>query len=186
MPNTQPEANLLSMLPFAVLLLSIAFAPPVLRHHWERHYHKLCVGLAAVTCSYYIYCARVRGPVAPRRLGIHQLHGRSRRGFCRRRIRLRVRGPGCPAFNTLFLPAGALLGNIVGTVGASMLLIRPWIAINPHRFAELHLAFFIFVVISAIALTAYRLTPPAIRGADEFSFAPLKEWPGFFSAFSAR
>jgi membrane-bound metal-dependent hydrolase YbcI (DUF457 family) len=38
-------------------------------------------------------------------------------------IYLRVRGQGRPALNTLFLLGGALLGNIIGTTGASMLLI---------------------------------------------------------------
>jgi hypothetical protein len=57
MQNIQPEAHSLSMLPFAVLLLSIAFAPLVIRHHWERHYHKLCLGLAAITSSLGEHCS---------------------------------------------------------------------------------------------------------------------------------
>jgi len=40
--------NWLIMLPFGILLLAIAFGPLIARHHWERHYHKLCVGLAGV------------------------------------------------------------------------------------------------------------------------------------------
>ena len=40
-------------------------------------------------------------------------------------IHLRVRAPSSPARNTLFLFVGAGLANLVGTIAASMLLIRP-------------------------------------------------------------
>jgi len=35
----QIEPSQWIMLPFAVLLLSIALLPIVLKHHWERYYH---------------------------------------------------------------------------------------------------------------------------------------------------
>jgi len=78
-------------------------------------------------------------------------------------IHLHVGGPGLPALNTLFLLAGALLGNVIGTVGASMLLIRPWIAINRNRFAGLHVAFFIFAV-SNIGGVLLPIGPPLLLG----------------------
>jgi hypothetical protein len=55
MTNIRVELNPLIMLPFAALLLSIALAPLILRHHWERYYHKLCLGLAALTSYYYVF-----------------------------------------------------------------------------------------------------------------------------------
>jgi hypothetical protein len=45
----QIEPNRLIMLPFAVLLLSIAFLPVVLKRHWERYYHLVALFLAATT-----------------------------------------------------------------------------------------------------------------------------------------
>jgi Na+/H+ antiporter NhaD/arsenite permease-like protein len=48
--------------------------------------------------------------------------------------------------NTLYLGLGAVLANLLGTTGASMLLIRPWIRMNKYRFTALHTVFFIFVV----------------------------------------
>ena len=39
-----------------------------------------------------------------------------------------------------------MLANLVGTTGASMLLIRPWIRLNKYRYTHLHTAFFIFIV----------------------------------------
>ncbi|HZE12713.1 MAG TPA: sodium:proton antiporter, partial [Chthoniobacterales bacterium] len=78
-------------------------------------------------------------------------------------IHLQVRGPATPGLNTLFLFVGALFGNLLGTVGASMLLIRPWIALNRGRFAGFHLAFFIFVV-SNIGGVLMPIGPPLLLG----------------------
>jgi hypothetical protein len=49
----EPHPALLG--PFAILLLSIATFPLVLRRHWERHYQKLCALLATTTCGYYAF-----------------------------------------------------------------------------------------------------------------------------------
>jgi Na+/H+ antiporter NhaD/arsenite permease-like protein len=46
----------------------------------------------------------------------------------------------------LFLLTGAVLANVLGTTGASMLLIRPWIRMNQRRIAPFHIVFFIFIV----------------------------------------
>jgi len=46
----------------------------------------------------------------------------------------------------VFLFIGAVLGNFIGTTGASMLLIRPWIRMNKVRAASFHIVFFIFIV----------------------------------------
>src|SRR5207248_10822109 len=49
----EPHPALLG--PFAILLLSIAIFPLILRQHWERHYQKLCALLAGTTCGYYVF-----------------------------------------------------------------------------------------------------------------------------------
>jgi Na+/H+ antiporter NhaD/arsenite permease-like protein len=164
MPNIQPEAHSLIMLPFAVLLLSIALAPLVIRHHWERHYHKLCLGLAAITSSYYVFALGS---------GTRVLHAGFEYGsfmvavgsvfVVAGGIHLRLGGRARPARNTLFLLGGVLLGNVLGTIGASMLLIRPWIAMNRNRFAGFHLAFFIFTV-SNIGGALLPVGPPLFLG----------------------
>lgn len=160
--STEPHP--LIMLPFALLLLAIAIAPLVLRHHWERHYHKLCAGFAAITSAYYIF---VLGR------GARVLHaGTDYLSFIvvvgsfyvvAAGIHLRTSGTGRPAFNTGFLLAGALLANVVGTIGASMLLIRPWIVMNRKRFGSMHTAFFIFVV-SNIGGALLPVGPPLFLG----------------------
>jgi Na+/H+ antiporter NhaD/arsenite permease-like protein len=57
-----------------------------------------------------------------------------------------VKGEATPHSNTLYLLIGALLANLLGTTGASMLLIRPWIRMNRYRITGYHIVFFIFIV----------------------------------------
>src|SRR6476659_3089213 len=57
------EPNWPIMLPFGILLLAIALGPLVAQHHWERHYHRLCVGLAAGVCGYYLLAVHQPGRV---------------------------------------------------------------------------------------------------------------------------
>ena len=45
-----------------------------------------------------------------------------------------------------FLLVGAVIANIIGTTGASMLLIRPFIRLNKNRIKPYHIVFFIFIV----------------------------------------
>jgi Na+/H+ antiporter NhaD/arsenite permease-like protein len=54
---------------------------------------------------------------------------------------------GRPFVNTLFLAIGAVLANLIGTTGASMLLIRPVLRTNNTRKHTKHIPiFFIFLV----------------------------------------
>ena len=39
-----------------------------------------------------------------------------------------------------------MLANVLGTTGAAMLLIRPWIRMNQSRVTAHHIVFFIFIV----------------------------------------
>jgi Na+/H+ antiporter NhaD/arsenite permease-like protein len=164
MTNFHPEPSPLSMIPFAALLLTLAIAPVLLRQSWHKHHAKVCGGFAALTVSYYIFALGS---------GSRVLHA----GFeyasfviavgaffvTAGGIHLQARGRAGPAFNTAFLFGGALLGNVLGTVGASMLLIRPWIALNRKRFAGFHTAFFIFVV-SNIGGVLFPVGPPLLLG----------------------
>jgi Na+/H+ antiporter NhaD/arsenite permease-like protein len=61
-------------------------------------------------------------------------------------IHIRVKGEATPLVNTVFLLVGAVIANLLGTTGASMLLIRPWIRMNKYRITGYHIVFFIFLV----------------------------------------
>jgi Na+/H+ antiporter NhaD/arsenite permease-like protein len=174
-----PEPPPLLILPFAVLLVTLAVAPLILQHHWQRYYYKICFALAAFVSGY--YCL-VRGD-AGRVLGalleylsfmvvvgsFYTVAGG---------IHLRARTSCRPWTNTLFLLCGALLANATGTVAASMLLIRPWIEMNKGRFAGFHLAFFIFIV-SNVGGLLLPVGPPLLLGYQSGVpfFWPLRLWP---------
>ena len=57
-----------------------------------------------------------------------------------------MKGEATPAVNVLYLLVGALVANLLGTTGASMLLIRPWLRMNKYRLTAHHVVFFIFIV----------------------------------------
>ena len=70
-----------------------------------------------------------------------------------------------PLKNTLFLAVGAVLSNLIGTTGASMLLIRPYLRINQRRSRTVHLpVFFIFIVSNLSGLLTPLGDPPLFLG----------------------
>ena len=135
------------ILPFIVMLLSIAVMPFVHKHFWERHYGKIAVALGLVTVGYYVFGlqnAQRMLHVAQEYLSFISLIGSL--FVVAGGIHIRVRGESTPGSNVLFLAIGAILANIIGTTGASMLLIRPWIRMNRSRITPFHPVFFIFIV----------------------------------------
>ena len=61
-------------------------------------------------------------------------------------ILIRVDKKSTPIVNVIFLLFGAIISNVIGTTGASMLLIRPYIRMNRDRMQPYHIIFFIFIV----------------------------------------
>ncbi len=134
------------VIPFALLLLSIALMPLFAAHFWEHHYPKVAVGLGLVTAIYF----GLKSDWHPLVHASHEyvsfmaLVG-SLFVICGG-INIGVKGEATPLRNTLFLAIGAILSNVIGTTGASMLMIRPWIRMNRYRITGQHIVFFIFVV----------------------------------------
>src|SRR5207249_9638796 len=158
------EPNRLAMVPFAVLLVAIALGPLIARHHWVRHYHKLCLALAGIVCVYYFLVLRQPARVVHAAMEYTTFMVVVGSFFVvAGGIHLQARAPSSPLRNTLFLFAGAMLGNLIGTIAASLLLIRPWIAMNRGRIAPMHVAFFIFLV-SNISGALLPVGPPLILG----------------------
>jgi Na+/H+ antiporter NhaD/arsenite permease-like protein len=57
-----------------------------------------------------------------------------------------IKGLATPIRNVALLALGGVLANFIGTTGASMLLIRPFIKTNKLRITNFHIVFFIFIV----------------------------------------
>jgi len=141
------DPNPWMILPFAIMLLSIAVMPFVHLHWWEHNYPRVAVGLGAITTAYYVFALRN----TPRMLEVaHEYFSFiSLIGslfIVAGGIHITVKGEAHPWINALFLFIGALVANVIGTTGASMLLIRPWIRMNRYRITAFHIVFFIFIV----------------------------------------
>lgn len=146
--------------PFICILLVIAILPlvPKLSHWWESNSNKLIVSvlLSLVVCAYYFFrpgTLHGTGAVAgllhhtivadyvPFMIMLFSLYTISGG------IQITKDIPAHPATNTVILFIGAVLANIIGTTGASMLLIRPVLQINSERRHVTHtVIFFIFLV----------------------------------------
>jgi Na+/H+ antiporter NhaD/arsenite permease-like protein len=135
------------ILPFAVMLLSIAFMPFIHLHWWEKNYPKVAVALGAIAVTYYLVFlgqpVRV-AEVAHEYVSFIALIGSL--FVVAGGIHISVRGEATPLRNTVFLGIGAVIANFIGTTGASMLMIRPWIRMNKYRITAFHVVFFIFIV----------------------------------------
>ncbi len=133
--------------PFAILLLCIALMPLFAAHFWEHHYPKVAVALGLVTAGYYALVQHDWHPLhhaAHEYVSFMALVGSL--FVISGGINIRVKGEATPFVNTLYLLIGAVLANFIGTTGASMLLIRPWIQMNKFRITGFHIVFFIFIV----------------------------------------
>lgn len=145
--SATPDPHPGMMIPFALLLGAIAMGPFINKHWWEHHFHHVALGLGTLTTLYYVLGLGA---------GVRMLHvGHEYLSFMALigslfvvsgGIHIRVKGEATPGANCGFLLLGAVLANFIGTTGASMLLIRPWIRMNKYRITAFHIVFFIFIV----------------------------------------
>jgi Na+/H+ antiporter NhaD/arsenite permease-like protein len=69
-----------------------------------------------------------------------------------------------PLTNCILLLFGAIISNVFGTTGASMLLIRPFLRMNQARLRPYHVVFFIFIVSNAGGMLTPIGDPPLFLG----------------------
>jgi Na+/H+ antiporter NhaD/arsenite permease-like protein len=80
-------------------------------------------------------------------------------------IVIKIGARGAPKLNLLLFFAGALFASIIGTTGASMVLIRPLIRANKWRKQIIHIfVFFIFIVSNIGGLLTPLGDPPLFLG----------------------
>jgi len=133
--------------PFILLLLSIAVMPFINRHWWEKNYPLVVYALGFIVILYYGFSL---GNV-PRlfRTSYEYISFISLIGslfVVSGGIHVRMRGKSTPVGNVALLATGAVIANILGTTGASMLLFRPFLRMNKYRIKGYHVVFFIFIV----------------------------------------
>ncbi|MFP6558467.1 sodium:proton antiporter [Paraburkholderia sp. B3] len=157
-------------LPFAGMLLSIAFYPMFAPVFWHRHFGKIA---AAWALAFLVPFAATHGIAATWPMFLHALIDEYlpfivllgslytiAGGIC-------VYGTlhGSPRTNTAILALGALLASVMGTTGAAMLLIRPLLRANDNRRHNVHVVvFFIFLVANAGGMLTPLGDPPLFLG----------------------
>ena len=162
------------MIPFGLMLLTIAIAPLLAEHWWESNKHKLTVALfLAVPTAVCLIAGGMCHDLE------HQLFG-DYIPFIVLLLALYVITGGIhlsgdikakPWVNTTFLALGWLLASIMGTTGAAMLLIRPLLATNQQREHKVHtVLFFIALCANCGGLLTPLGDPPLfmlfLRGAE--------------------
>ena len=136
-----------SVIPFAILLLMIATGPLFYEHFWHKNYPKVAVALAVIVIGYYLFgLHNVHSPIHALAEYVQFIALLSGLYIASGGIMISVDKEAKPMTNLILLAIGAVIANIIGTTGASMLLIRPFIRLNRNRIKAYHIIFFIFLV----------------------------------------
>lgn len=141
------EVDPVMILPFVFLLGAIALAPLLNKHWWEKNYPAVAISFGMLTIGYYLFV--LKNPIRV----IETFHEYfsfivliGSLFIVSGGILISIRGKSTPLNNVFLLGIGAVIANLVGTTGASMLLIRPYIKVNKYRIKPFHIIFFIFIV----------------------------------------
>ncbi|MDP2066792.1 MAG: sodium:proton antiporter [Burkholderiaceae bacterium] len=146
------QLSVLWGVPFAGILLSIALVPLLAPIFWHHHFGKIA---AAWALLFIVPFALVLGPGIAAAGFVHALLAEYIPFIILLTALFAVAGGifirgnlhGSPGLNVSILAIGSVLASLMGTTGASMLLIRPLIRANDSRKHKAHvIVFFIFCV----------------------------------------
>ena len=170
--------NLAWALPFIGILLSIALFPLFAAHFWERHLGKIAAFWAAlviVPLGVFVGLDAAVGAVLHTALldylpfilllfALFTIAGG---------IRIKGNLHGSPLVNGALLLIGTVLASLIGTTGASMVMIRPLIRANDNRRVNVHVVVFFIFLVSNIGGSLTPLGDPPLflgflRGVDFF------------------
>jgi Na+/H+ antiporter NhaD/arsenite permease-like protein len=169
-PMTLPasrELPLWTVLPFAAYLAALALVPLVRPRFWERNWNKLAMaaafalpmaaGLIGAGLAPWLLQGAVEYAAFITLLGsLFVICGG---------VHLRGSLAGTPLANTKLLAVGAVMASLVGTTGASMLLIPPLLRANESRERKVHIVvFFIFIVSNGGGMLTPLGDPPLYLG----------------------
>ncbi len=185
MENNHTVIPLISLLPFIIMLLSIAVFPLFWNHWWEKNRNKLIVAIVlSIPIIIFLFTADLSEKLfetlvfdyIPFIVLLGSLFTITGGIYLSGDIEAK------PIINTTFLGIGAVLASIMGTTGAAMLLIRPVIQTNKEREFKVHtILFFIGIVANCGGLLTPLGDPPLfmmyLRGAPFTWFLQLfPEW----------
>jgi Na+/H+ antiporter NhaD/arsenite permease-like protein len=150
-PNLGASLPLWSCIPFACMLLSIALFPLIAPEFWHHHFGKISAFWAASLGIPFLVLYRgtalyeilhiILADYVPFIILLWSLYTVSGGILLRGSLR------GTPIVNVVILVIGTLLASWMGTTGAAMLLIRPFLRANDYRKNRTFMVvFFIFLV----------------------------------------
>ncbi|MCI0362616.1 MAG: sodium:proton antiporter [Phycisphaerales bacterium] len=170
-PHVAPGFWGLGIVPFILILASIAMLPliPFTRHWWESNRNRLIVALSLslLTVLYVIASSGIESvpavlqealaseylPFIILLFSLYVISGG---------ISLTGDLPAHPLTNATFLAVGAVLANVIGTTGASMLLIRALLQTNSERTRVTHTVIFFIFLVSNVGGTLLPIGDPPL------------------------
>ncbi|MDZ4678439.1 MAG: sodium:proton antiporter [Oligoflexia bacterium] len=162
--QTHLDLPIWSIAPFLAIVLSVAILPVLAPRFWHRYHHLLLamfaipvIALCAAVNYHWVVHSFVDYVIFICLLGALYSIGGSL---------LVVGTPKAnPVTNLAYMAFGAIIANFIGTLGASMLLIRPLLRSNRGRKHEVHvIVFFIFIVSNVGGLLTPLGDPPLLLG----------------------
>ena len=165
-------------LPFAGILLSIALFPLLAPQFWEHHQGKIAALWAVLIL---IPLTLMRGADVSGGALAHTIIGEYVPFILLLLALFTTAGGilisgnihGSPGMNTALLAIGALMASLIGTTGASMVMIRPVMRANDERRHNVHVVVFFIFLVSNIGGSLTPLGDPPLflgflRGVDFF------------------
>ncbi len=185
MENYISKVPVVTLLPFVIMLLSIALFPLYWNHFWEKNRNKLGIALIlSLPIVIYLFYNGLNNKLTETLIfdyipfiillgALFTITGG---------IHLSGDIEAKPSVNMMFLGIGSILASFMGTTGAAMLLIRPVIQTNKERKFKVHtILFFIGIVANCGGLLTPLGDPPLfmmyLRGASfSWFFSLFLEW----------
>jgi len=182
------DLSLLWALPFAGFLLALAFLPLLKPQLWHSHDFKIALGTCAVVIiPMFLSLGKDGTATLLYKTMVHHYVPFIFMIGClfiiSGGIHITTSGHAKPLTNVIFLFTSGLLASIIGTTGASMLLIRPFLNLNHDRRHKAYLViFFIFIVSNIGGCLSPIGDPPLFLGFLEgvdFFWPTLYLWKPF-------
>ena len=138
----------LLILPFILLLLSYAIGPLLVKEStWEKASMIISFTLAGIILSYFIFLQKdFIHPIESFYEYLQFILLITALYLVAGIIKVEINITGNALNNTLLLLCGAICANFIGTTGAAMIFIHPFMSINYGRLKPYHISFFIFLV----------------------------------------
>ena len=165
-------------LPFVGILLSIALFPLLAPHFWEHHHGKIALlwaALVGIPMALFVGLTDTAHALAHTALLEYIPFILLLLALFTVASGIVISGNlhGTPMTNTVLLGVGTILASLIGTTGASMVMIRPVLRANDDRKHNVHVVIFFIFLVSNIGGSLTPLGDPPLflgflRGVDFF------------------